>query len=273
VNFFPNGLGEALGESLCVDGPLQCSGNVWFVNSTGGVDAASPAGKDREKPLATLAQAQTNAADNDLIVLESGHAETYTAALTIAKKLTILGGGLVGGLPSVRFTMNAAAANTFTVTANNVEFYNIYFPAALQANTATGKITANGAVTDMWVEGCYFEMGATDQLAGIRTGSGCDRHTYQRCTFISTATTSGTRPVNGLVTAAGGTCADVRVHSCIFDDGPFGFSSSAYAAFNTMTRLKVKALTLLRGADFVLTSAATGYVQSPNATGGGRIDW
>ena len=54
------------------------------MDSATGSDAASPAGKDRIKPLATLAQACTNAATGDIIVCLAGHAETLTSGQTFS---------------------------------------------------------------------------------------------------------------------------------------------------------------------------------------------
>src|SRR5689334_19357234 len=105
-NIYPNGVGGSTGASLATAAPLYASGQVWYVSSTTGVDGASPAGLDRVKPLATLAQAYTNAAAGDFIVCLSGHVETLTSAQTIGKAdIKLVGEGTGSSRP--RFTRNA----------------------------------------------------------------------------------------------------------------------------------------------------------------------
>ena len=72
---YPNGLDPDGGNELLTGKPLITSGDVWYVHATEGTDGSGAAGQNRSKPLATLAQAISNAAHEDIIVLKEGHAE------------------------------------------------------------------------------------------------------------------------------------------------------------------------------------------------------
>lgn len=266
---FNNGLGETLGDTLVTTKPVQTPGNIWFVNSATGTDAASPAGKDRQKPLATLGQAQTNAADGDIVVLQSGHTETYTVALTLSKRLIIVGGGSSAGKPTVSFINNSAGASTFTISVTNVELRNIYFPASLQSNASNGKV--NVAAANCRITGCYFEQSALDQSPAVRL-LGADTFRMTNTTIISTATTTATRPTVGLSNA--GAIADLELYGCVFSDGTVGFSTAAadLSAF-AVTRIRAESMSLLNGADFLMNSGSTGYVNVATSTNGGRLSW
>ncbi|MEY4931756.1 MAG: hypothetical protein RLZZ403_76, partial [Pseudomonadota bacterium] len=101
---YPNGIGGSTGDSLALAKPLMMSGSVWYVDSATGTDAAGSAGKDRSKPLATLATAVSNASDDDIIVFFDGHEETLTSAQTLGKRLSLIGEGSDAGVPTVTFT-------------------------------------------------------------------------------------------------------------------------------------------------------------------------
>lgn len=270
ANLYPNGAGGSTGDTWATCEPLYVSGAVWYVQSTTGTDAASPAGRNREKPLATLSQAITNAADNDVVVCLSAHAETLTGALAISKKLTIVGEGTSAGVPTVTFTCNAAAASLFSVTATNVELRNLKFAAQSQANSAT-KITCNqvGFVMD----GCYMQLGANDDAAGLTLASGADQALIRNTTFISTGTVTSAQPESALKTSAA--VADLTLEGVTFSAGTVGFSN--YFAWDSsaaaITRLKVLSLSLLLGADVKLHASTTGRVNVSTFTGGSRIEW
>ncbi len=266
-----NGSGELTGDDLALAAPLQTPGTVWFVNSATGTDAASPAGKDREKPLATLAQAQTNAAAGDIIFLEAGHSEIYTALLTISKQLWIVGGGAPNGTAPVQFSINAAANNIFSLTAANTELRNIRFNSSVQSNTGGGNGRVNVSVAGCRIRGCYFASSALDQGPAVQLGVGADTCRMENCTFVSTATTTATRPTIGISVA--GAIADLELYGCIFDDGTVGYSTASFSATATITRLRGFGISLLRGADMLFTSATTGWLNVATATGGGRVVW
>lgn len=266
---FGNGLGETLGDQLATCRPLYSVGIVWFVNSNGGIDGASPVGRSREAPLATLAQAITNSSDNDIICLMSGHTETPTTGYTIAKKLTIVGGGSAGGLPTVKFGANGAALTRFTITATNVELRNIWF-------LASSVINANGILVSgalFRCKGCYFELTANDNY-GLALAAGADSARVVNTKFISTATAVANQAHTAMRTNA--TVSDLELDGVAFSAGTVGFSNP-YAldtGGNVLNRLKAENVSLLLGADAnLLTGGNTGWFNPQLSTGGSQVNF
>lgn len=267
--FYPNGAGGTLGDQLDTCRPLITSGNVWYVSSLIGTDAASPAGQNREKPLATIAQAVTNAADEDIIVFLQGHTESLTAAQNIAKRLQLVGEGTVSGKPGVTFNTNSAAGNLFTTSALSIEFRNIYFPEATQTNTAA-KI-AVGAAFCRFV-GCYFELGAKDTGVGVSVAA--DGTRFDNCTFISTATLRTAQPLVA-IKSVGVSIDNVEMNGVVVSAGTVGFSNYSAVDFtsaSTLLRIKALGISLLLGADMDLPAAWKGNVNVQLATGGSRVN-
>lgn len=269
MKFYPNGLGESLGgDALATQKPIVTSGNVWWVNSATGVDAASPAGQDREKPLASLGQANTNAVDGDIIVLESGHTETLVAVLTL-KGVTVVGIGTTSGKPAAQLKINSAGACCVQFASTAGELRNIYFPASVQSNTNTnGKVRFT--TTNCVAYGLYIECSALDQLPALSIDSNSCR--IENCTIVSTATTVATRPLRGLYTT--GAVSDLTLVGNVFDDGSVGFANpSCDLSTGTITRLRGHSNSLLRGAGVSIASASTGYFIASTQTGGARVNW
>lgn len=273
MNYLTNGSGESLGGDVLVSQkPIITSGNVWWVNSVTGTDAASPAGQDREKPLATLVQANTNAAAGDVIFLQSGHTETFTVLFGALKAVTVVGVGTTSGKPGAQLLINAAAAGLISTATGVCELRNIYFPAAVQSDTsATGKIRV-AATSNVVISGCYFESSANDQLAAISLDASSNSVLIENCTFVSTATTTVTRPTRGIHVQ--GAVTDLRVIGCVFDDGTVGYSTGACdLSGGTITRLRCHSNSLLRGASVLIAAATTGYFVPSTQSGDGRVNW
>lgn len=268
MNILPNGIGETVGDNLVLCRPLQLSGNIWYVCSIGGLDAAAPAGKEKERPLATLLQAITNAADDDVIVLLTGHFEFALNNVAIAKRLTIVGAGSSGGVPSVNLLHQGAATPMLAVTAANVEFRNITF----SGQTGGAQISVAASATMFRATGCYFECWPADTAGAIALAAGADQVRLVNDTFISTAIGSVSRPMDAVKIAAGAV-SNLELYGCVFSDGPFGFSAAAFNATQNVTKLKAEGLSLLRGALFQLTAGSTGYANVQTATGNGRVSW
>jgi hypothetical protein len=167
-NLQENGIGGTSGDDLVTLAPLRTSGDIWYVDFTNGTDAASPAGKDRIKPIKTLSQAYTNAAAGDTIVFLSGHAETLTATQTIAKAGLKLISEATGS-NRARFTSNiSVAAIMFDITAAGVMLGNLYFVQSTVAN-ATARVRYTSTAGN--VRNCYFECGTADTVAALAFGS------------------------------------------------------------------------------------------------------
>lgn len=273
VQYYPNGIGGTVGDSLDTCKPLQTTGNVWYVSSLIGTDAASPAGQNREKPLATLAQAVTNASNDDIIVFLQGHTQTLTARQDFAKRLILIGEGTTAGKPGVSFICNQAANNLFAIGAGGVELRNIYFPANAQANSGS-KISVSAA--DVKIRGCYFDCGPTDLAPIVSITTGGDRINFENTTFISTATTTAAQPFAAVVAAAASAVTGLTMFGVTVSAGTVGFSN--YAAIDlspaaTMAQVKMEQMSLLLGADINMGAVATGRVNVQLATGGSRVAW
>lgn len=274
MKLWPNGIGGSTGDVLATTKPLYLSGDVWFVNSTGGVDGVSPAGKDRQKPLATLAQAQTNGAAGDIVVLMDGHTETFTVTLAITKALCIVGEGSASGVPTAQLKINAAAASCLNVATTGVQLRNIKFPASVQSNTgsggSTGKIAVAGA--SCGIIGCYIEQSGLDQLAGISYANGMTNERIENTTVISTATAVATRPTYGIFHI--GTVADLDIVGLVLSDGQVGFSGAAWdGSAGAVTRLRAQGVSLLLGADVKLHASTLGWLAPPTVTSGAVVSW
>lgn len=273
MKYYPNGAGETLGgDVLASQSPIITSGNIWWVNSATGTDAASPAGQDREKPLATLVQANTNATDGDIVFLQSGHVETFTVAFGALKALTVVGVGTTSGKPAAQLKINAAAAGLISTATGVSELRNIYFPAAVQSDTsANGKVKV-ASTPGVVISGCYFESSGNDQLSALEIGVASNSVLVENCTFVSTATSTATRPTRGIFVS--GAVTDLRIIGCVFDDGTVGYSgSSCDLSGGTITRLRCHSNSFLRGADAVVASASTGYLVPSTQSGGARVSW
>jgi len=266
---YPNGLGESLADSLAVNAPFYTTGAVWYVSHATGTDAATPAGQNRTKPLATIGQAYTNATDGDVIVLMDGHTETRTAVLTLAKRLLIIGGGESDGKPTVKLTLDAAAASLFSITAAGVEIRNVWVQENTQTN-ATARIAVGAARARF--KGCYFECGATDTGAAMQIGA-VTTVELEACTFVSTATLRTAQPLTAV--SFNGTATDVRFRECTFDGGTVGFSAywAVEGADDAVAGVTFEDCSLLRGADIIVNDDATGWVSGGTATESALINF
>lgn len=269
-NYLSNGLGEtAGGDALLSLKPLilPTATRVWYVNSATGTDAVSPAGTDRERPLATLAQAVTNAAAQDIIVLQYGHLEP-AASLTISKELTIVGSGTAAGKPAATLRFDATSVLTLS---SRVDLRNVYF-ASRSASGAAARLNATltGAQA---VRGCWFDCGVND-AGPAATWSLGRTLTLERNTVVSVATSLATRPVSGFV-LTGVASDDTVISDCIFDDGSYGFTGgfALDASGAAIPRLVFERPTFLRGASVTIASGVTGRVGGISQTGGGQFIW
>lgn len=268
AKFYPNGAGGVIGDRFDTCKPLICSGNIWYVSSLIGTDAASPAGQNREKPLATIQQAITNAANDDIIVCLQGHTQTVTVAIGLSKRLMVIGEGTAGGKPGVQFNANAAAGSVIFMSTAGCELRNLYFPANAQANSSA-KISVTTAFSR--IVGCYFEQGATDTGTGI--GVTADNLRIDSTTIISTATTTAAQP-NSAIKATATSTVNMEFTDLVVSAGTVGFSN--YSAIDltlstSLLQFKAIGLSLLLGADMDLPATWTGQINVQLATGGSRV--
>lgn len=122
-------------------GALVTVGDVFYVSSALGSDGN--VGTDPKFPLATVAQAQTNAtaSHGDIVLIMPGYTQTRTTVLTLSKAgVTYI--GLGNGSLKPTFTHNAAT-DCVNITAANVILSNIHFAAPLtDAQTAMINVAA-----------------------------------------------------------------------------------------------------------------------------------
>lgn len=271
-NRLEEGFGATTGPALALLSPLDVSGNVWYVSSVSGNDAASPAGKDRKYPLATLGQAVTNAVADDTIVVLEDHDETLTSTLTLSKRLTIIGEGRSGGIPTAKLTLNHASSDAIEASTAGCRIVGLFFEEPDQASTGT---MVNISAADVWLEDCYFQMDEnSDDYAVQISAANCH---VNRCTFVSTEETAGSQPFPAIYASI---AADfLSMDSVTLDGGTVGFadgSGNQYAydgTAGTQDAVLITNLSLLRGAVFALASTSTGMVNAATVTGGGRVSW
>lgn len=265
--FYSGGIGGTTGAELATLSPLLSTGNVWYVHSGTGSDAAAPRGQDRARPLATIEQAHTNAADGDVIVILSGHLQTFSGALTLTKALTIVGEGSGSSRPKFSRT---GAVSIFVASVAGIHIHNLYFPATTGAASATTRISVTSY--EFTLNNCYVECGASDTGAAMTLGTGAHDVRIIDTTFISTATSTAAQPSSALNVSLA--VNDLVMDNVVFDGGTTGWSAvGAWISSNTITRLRATNIDLLRDSDVQITTGSTGYLHVRNKSGSARVTW
>jgi hypothetical protein len=265
ITILNSGIGGSTGAYLATASPLYSTGAVWYVDSTKGTDAVSPAGLNREKPLATLSQAVSNAASGDIISLGASHSELQSGTLSISKALLIVGEGSASGVPTA--TLIANTSTSFALATAGAEFHNIRF-AVRTAASATARVTM---ATGTALRGCYFDCAANETGPAVTLASSGTNMTLESCTFTSTATLTTAQPESAVKTL--GTATDVLITDCVFSDGTVGFSNSYSCDLSAgaITRLEIRRLSLLLGAELKQHASSTWRLAGLTTTRGGRI--
>lgn len=266
VRVHPGGLGETLGDDLLTGGPLIVAAEVWWVHHDG--DDAND-GREKLAPLATLAQAISNATSGDIIVCLDGHAETLTAPVVISKRLIIAGAGQSSSKPTVKFTPNMASDSMFEATVAGVELRNLWIEENLQANDEA-RIDVTAARFRMI--GCYVECNGFDDNNALLLAATSGDYQILNTTFVSTATAASALPAQAVYVST----AAVRLlmKGVVFDGGTVGFVDGyAYEEAAAVTLLEAEAVSLLRGADMRVHDDTVGYVQTTTASRSPRVDW
>lgn len=263
--FLPNGIGSSLGDALVTGAPLSLSGDVWYVHHTG-TDAASPAGKQSQKPLATLAQAHTNAASGDIIVLQDGHTETISTLVTVSKDVVIVGAGQADGKPTVKLTAGTAEVSEMILFSGTTQgLRNIWLVESAAATTGRINITNSGT---MDIRGCYVECGEYDNATTMTLGTGVT--SMSDTTIISTSTDVTSQPYAALGGANGGT---VIMNGVTIDGGTVGWGHTHAVDFDAAVSsitLHAQALSMLRGSDILLDSSAVYHLNIQTSSGAVR---
>lgn len=257
--------GGSLGARLATRKPVYMSGVTWYVSSSNGSDAGGTRGQQRLRPLATLAQAYTNASAGDTIICLAGHAETLTAAQTLGKAgLHLYGEGSGSSVP--QFTCNGAIA-MFDVTADGVWIENLKFPQSGTAPTARVRIASLGTQ----VVGCTFESGANDTAPALKYVTGAGKARVVNTTFTSTATSLSSQPSIGLEVA--NAMSDLELDTVVFSGGSYGWSDFAFKGTAAITRLVGIDVDLLLDADLYVATGSVYRFHNRNASSSARLDF
>lgn len=247
---YENGLvSTTSGGDAFIYNDIIITGTVIWVDSVNGNNANAG---NEETPLATLAQAITNATANngDIIVIKSGHTEQVGTTITLSKAgLKIF--GLGSGSSAPNFTM-IAATDGLNVTGANVEINNLYFPVGI---TATNTARINVDAPNVKIKGCAFVCGAKDQDTITLTANAL----YPRiisCSFSVTA--SGPRYGVSVESAS---VSQLRLESCAFDGGTYNWSGGAVYSAVAHTFV-YDTITLTNRAHVIHTTTAKGYISN-----------
>lgn len=266
-NIFEGGIGGTSGDELATFTNLRTSGDVWYVSSSTGTDAASPAGKDRIKPLRTMSQAVTNSAAGDAIVFLSGHSEALSTAQTISKAgLRLVSEGATGTPSAARLTCNGAVV-LLDITATGVVVAGLYFPASTVAPSPARVRIASGATV---VRGCYFECGTLDTVPALQYVTGAGTALVKSTTFASTSTLVTSQPHSAINVL--NAISDLTLDTVSFDGGLSGWSNQfAYNGAAAVTRLTATSVDLLRDSDFTQATGSIYTVNIRNKSGSARV--
>lgn len=247
--------------STDISADIFVTGDVYYVDSVNGND--SNAGTNRNSAKATVSSALSAATANngDVIVIESGHTESLSSALTISKAgIRIY--GLGSGSTKPNFTVTAAV-DGIDITAARVELHNLRFPVG---TTATNTSRVNVAGAGARIVDCDFLCGAQD-LESITIADAGDDCEINGCTF----TVSADGPDAGIEVEAAGVLG-LKVISCTFDGGSFDFDNAGLYSAVAHTEFTYRANTLTNKASIIHTAAAKGICTGTIAGDTSRVE-
>lgn len=260
---YPGGAGGVTGDEIAVNSPLilGTTGHIWYVGNAvaGAADAASPKGREREKPLLTLAQAVTNSISGDVIILMENHNETIAANIAVGKALTIVGEGTGSSRP--RLTCAVAGNSMLNLQITGTSLNNIYFPASTAVPTARVAVNAAGVVLD----NDYFECGANDTGTTVLYGA-VNSCQLTNAYFLAT----GSQP--GTAISCPSAMSGFFFEDCTLDGGSFGFSAAAFTAVGVISAIYANQIHQLNNADVSLAAGWTGVWNVGQKSGSARFE-
>lgn len=270
---YTNGIGGTLGDTLTTCKPLYAKGNVWYVDYASGADGTSPAGRERGRPLKTLAYALANAGQGDIVVLLATHDETVTSALSISDNgLTLVGESSSASGPTATLRNGVTSANMLETSTANVSIRGVKFAAPTSATSYGTLVIQNPGCT---IVDCVFEVNGNNNASAVQLLSGATDVEFRDCTFTSTATSATDLPYPALKSTI--TTASMRMDDCVFDGGDYGFadaSSQNYAmdiSSTTWASLRVNRVELTNGADISAFSTFVGSISVSSSDGSARV--
>lgn len=161
-------------------------GNVWFVDSALGSDAAG-FGYNPDSPFATLAYAFSSdvLASGDVVYVMPGHAEAVAAARGIIMDIAgvrVIGLGWGGNRPT--FTGTTGATVTIEIAAANIWLENLLFVAGF-TNGITEFIDVKTLSNDLVFKGCEWRetLNTQEFLKCVTIEATISRVTFDGCRF------------------------------------------------------------------------------------------
>lgn len=258
---YENGIvSTSAGGSTDISADIFTTGEIYYVNSSGGSDSNS--GLNRNAPKATLSSALTDAtaSNGDIIIIEASHTETLTGSLAFSEAgITVL--GLGSGSTKPAFTVNGNV-DMFDITAARVRISGLRFPAGTAAHTARINIGAAQAI----LEDLDFTCGAND-LNSITVPDAGDYAVISGCTF----TISADGPDAGILVESA-TTLGLHVLSCQFDGGSYDFDDAGLYSAVAHINYLYRANTLTNKASIIHTAAAKGICTGTIAGDGSRVE-
>lgn len=234
--------------------------NVIWVNSASSAASDANAGTEPELPLATLAQAITNASAGACIAVAATHTQTISVTLAVSKAgLRFVGFGTGSARPTL--TPSSGAIATFTVTAANVVIDNFYLKAAAATSGAAGRLTTNSSGTQ--VLNCQLDCGVFDQQ-GLLFTTGADNARVQACTFTATAS----RPTTAINHS--NAVSNFHLLDSVVDGATFGWAGNAVSV-NSAINMVAKNVTLMGNSDLNGTTVASYQMYGITAIGASRV--
>lgn len=151
-----------------IRGGINPMGSVYYVAASGGNDAATGGGLDPSEPLATIAQAITNASAGDTVALGPGTHSVDVSASALVPKANLRFVSTVpshGGRPTTIITGDADdGADLVTIDVDGVSFENVRFLLVAGGTTALRlvDVAQTTAVSGLSFIGCEFDLNDVD---------------------------------------------------------------------------------------------------------------
>jgi hypothetical protein len=243
--------------------PLTTStGSIFWVNSTGGVDAAGY-GSSPDAPVATIDYAidLCTASKGDVIYVMPGHNEGLGAAQISVNKIGISIIGLGKGVLTPRIDFDNAAAS-IDISANGCTLKNLrLLPSVTDVLVA---IDVMAAVTDTLIEDVEAlpgedGAGVDDFAVTVDIKAGCSRTVVRRLKVLSHGTAAGY--IAGVKLT--GASDDVLVEDCYINIVGAGVVAPINADTTLSTNLRIKGCTLVTDAEpgIEVITLTTGVIQ------------
>lgn len=284
-NIFPNGLGGATPGGLSSLAELYCSGTVRYVHSSG---SDSYAGTERVRPLATIQQANTLSAANDIIVLLAGHTQSITTQVNFTQTgLTIIGEGLGAQRPTfTRDIPSGPSSNTdagIMLSGAGQYIENVAFAPSLQTTSTPTQAGCIGVrETGTQIVNCYFVLGSSRDCAGIDfgafSGGFADRGRIRDCGVVSVAADSASAPLAAVLLGQASDLFGLVISGLVANGGAAAWrnansNTGGIRGVSAVQRLRATDLSLLGDTDLTLVTGSTGYIHVRDRSGSARVVW